>query len=103
MRFTLANLAAQNGYRRKVTTFRAITPPKSMGEELARIYLEALSPWVKAIPRINAAYERTQSALSHDATPDLDAALADPDAQVASLHPNEAIACLLYTSDAADE
>ena len=69
MRFDLAALASRNGYKRAETEFRPIVPPKVLGGELARIYLENIKAWEAAAPRIVAEYSRALSRLQRDYEP----------------------------------
>lgn len=72
MRVDLASLARQQGYRRKRTVFRPIVPPRTLGDELARILLAAgPAIWAEALPAINAAYAQALSELKTDSARDV--------------------------------
>lgn len=81
MRFDLAIMAQNSGYRRKVTPFRPIAPPSSFGEELARIYIENVKVWDAAAPGMIATYARAYAALQHDRAPALQSEIDAADEQ----------------------
>lgn len=72
-RFDLAALARrQRNIRRSSIVLRDIAPPATMATNLFRAcYLPVITAWSNALPRINAAYERSQSELTTDSPADV--------------------------------
>ena len=73
MRFDLAALARrQRNIRRRSVILRDIAPPATMATNLFRAcYLPVITAWSNALPRINAAYERSLSELTTDSPADV--------------------------------
>ena len=73
MRYDLAALARrQHNIRRSSITLRDIAPPATMATSLFRAcYLPVITAWSDALPRINAAYERSLSELVQDSPADV--------------------------------
>jgi SPP1 gp7 family putative phage head morphogenesis protein len=72
MRFDLAKIARQVGYRRKSTTFRPITLPKSVAAEYFAIIQPVLTNVRNAVPAIMAQYERSLRELTTDKASDVE-------------------------------
>ena len=72
-RFSLAQLARrQRNIRRSSIVLRDIAPPATMATNLFRAcYLPVIAAWSDALPRINAAYERSLSELVQDSPADV--------------------------------
>lgn len=86
MRVDLAAMARRSGYRRAITTFRAIKPPLTMGEELARIYLENVKVWKAAAPGIIAEYSRALAGMRHDRAPAVQSQIDQAEAETNGPH-----------------
>lgn len=77
--YNLAALARrQSNIRRKSITLRDIVPPAMLATDLYRAtYLRVIEAWTAALPRINAAYERTLSSMTQDSPADVGAEIDD--------------------------
>ncbi|MEJ7933502.1 phage minor head protein [Sphingobium sp. AN558] len=72
-RFNLAALARrQRNIRRNAIVLRDIIPPATLATNLFRAcYLPVITAWSNALPRIDAAYERSLSELTQDSPADV--------------------------------
>lgn len=73
MPYNLAQLARRSrNIRRDSITLRDIAPPGTLATNLFRAaYLPAITAWLDALPRINAAYERSIPELTQDSPADV--------------------------------
>jgi uncharacterized protein with gpF-like domain len=72
-RYNLAAMARrQRNVRRSSITIRDIEPPATLATDLYRsCYMPVVNAWSDALPRINAAYERSLSELTQDSPADV--------------------------------
>ncbi|WP_375178191.1 hypothetical protein [Sphingobium yanoikuyae] len=72
-RYNLAAMARrQRNVRRSSVTIRDIEPPATFATDLYRsCYMPVVNAWANALPRINAAYERSLSELTQDSPADV--------------------------------
>ncbi len=73
-RFSLASIIrrAKPGIRRRQIIIRDIVPPAVLATDLYQaVYLPAVLPWERALPRLMAEYERTLSGITADSASDL--------------------------------
>lgn len=72
-RYNLAAMARrQRNIRRSSITIRDIEPPATLATDLYRsCYMPVVNAWFNALPRINAAYERSLSELTQDSPADV--------------------------------
>lgn len=72
-RFNLAQMARRTrNIRRASIVLRDIAPPSTLATNLFRqAYLPVITAWTNALPRINAEYERTLSAMTQDSPADV--------------------------------
>lgn len=73
MRYSLAELARrQRNIRRSSIVLRDIAPPATLATDLYRgVYKPVVDAWAAALPRIEAAYDRTISEIVTDSAADV--------------------------------
>lgn len=86
-RFDLATLARrQRNIRRSSVVLRDIAPPATLATDLYRsTYARVIAAWSDALPRINAAYERTLSDMTTDSPADVRAEIDGAAEQISRL------------------